>query len=207
MKGLLLKDVYMINKYCRAYILVIVLFLAVSVFGNGNMFLTIYPYLITGMLLVTLITYDEREKWSEYAGTLPYTRAQIVSAKYILGLSIIMPVIIFTAIVRAVETITAKTFIFNEYCTLLMTLVSISLIVPAIILPFIFKFGAEKGRIIYYVFIGGTCAIGASLEKINGNPFTLLAEVSPVPAGFLIAILLYVLSWLLSIHFYKNREI
>lgn len=207
MKGLLLKDVYMINKYCRAYILLIVVFFAISIFRNGNMFFILYPCLIIGMLPMTLITYDEREKWSEYAETLPYTRAQIVSAKYIIGLGIIMPVNILFAIAWAVEMTTAKTFVFNEYCTLLMTLVSISLIVPAILMSFIFKFGTEKGRIMYYVVVGGICAIGVLLEKINGNSFAFLLEVPPVLAGFFVAILLYALSWLLSIHFYKNREI
>lgn len=207
MKGLLLKDVYLINKYCRAFILLIVVFVSISIWGNGNMFFMFYPCLISGMIPMTLLTCDEREKWSEYAGTLPYTRTQIVSAKYIIGFSTTMSVIILIAIVQAIKMTIANTFDFNEYFALLMNLVSISLIVPAILLPFIFKFGAEKGRIIYYVVIGGTCGIGFALENINGNLFALLAEISPILVGFSVAVLLYVISWLLSIKFYKNREI
>lgn len=207
MKGLLLKDVYLINKYCRAFILLIVVFVSISIWGNGNMFFMFYPCLISGMIPMTLLTCDEREKWSEYAGTLPYTRTQIVSAKYIIGFSTTMSVIILIAIVQAIKMTIANTFVFNEYFALLMNLVSISLIVPAILLPFIFKFGAEKGRIIYYVVIGGTCGIGFALENINGNLFALLAEISPILVGFSVAVLLYVISWLLSIKFYKNREI
>lgn len=207
MKGLLIKDVYLINKYCKVFILLIVVFVSISIFGNGNMFFTLYPCLISGILPMTLLTYDEREKWSEYAETLPYTRAQIVSAKYIIGLITTMSIIILIAIAQAIKMAIAKTFIFNEYCTLIMTIVSISLIVPAILLPFIFKFGAEKGRIIYYVVIGGTCGIGFALENINGNLFAFLAEVSPILVSFSVAILFYIISWLLSIQFYKNREI
>lgn len=39
MKSLLLKDFYMTLKYCRAFLLIIIVFLAVSVFGDNNMFL------------------------------------------------------------------------------------------------------------------------------------------------------------------------
>lgn len=36
MKGLLLKDWYMMKKYCRAYLLIAVVFIAVSLFSNDN---------------------------------------------------------------------------------------------------------------------------------------------------------------------------
>ena len=61
MKGLLLKDFYMAAKYCRAC-------------------------LLCGMIPVNLLAYDERSRWLEYSGTLPYTKAQIVSGKYLVGI-------------------------------------------------------------------------------------------------------------------------
>ena len=36
MKGLLLKDWYMLKKYCRSYLFVLVIFLAVSIFDTDN---------------------------------------------------------------------------------------------------------------------------------------------------------------------------
>ena len=86
MKGLLLKDFYMAAKYCRAFLLLVIVFLAVSIWGDENVFFVIYPVLIAGMIPVTLYSYDEREKWTLYSGTLPYTRTQFVSSKYLVGL-------------------------------------------------------------------------------------------------------------------------
>ena len=43
MKGLLLKDLYMAAKYCRAFLLIVVVFLAVSFFGDDNIFFVVYP--------------------------------------------------------------------------------------------------------------------------------------------------------------------
>lgn len=37
MKGLLLKDLYMVVKYCKAYLLIAVVFLAVSLMGSDNL--------------------------------------------------------------------------------------------------------------------------------------------------------------------------
>lgn len=86
MKGLLLKDFYMTAKYCRSFLLIVVVFLAVSFFGKDNVFFILYPVLISSMIPVTLMSYDEHDKWNVYSLTLPYTRGQLVSAKYLTGL-------------------------------------------------------------------------------------------------------------------------
>lgn len=38
MKGLLLKDWYMMRKYCRSYLLIAAVFIAVSLYSNDNLF-------------------------------------------------------------------------------------------------------------------------------------------------------------------------
>lgn len=94
MKGLLLKDIYMAVKYCRVYFLIAVVF-AVAFVWSDNFFLAVYPVFLVGALSVNLLSYDEKCKWSLYAGTFPYTRTQLVSVKYIvtllaLGLSVLL---------------------------------------------------------------------------------------------------------------------
>ena len=85
MKGLLLKDLYMVVKYCKAYLLIAVVFLAVSLMGSDNLFFIFYPCLLCGMIPVNLLAYDERSRWPQYCGTLPYTKGQIVSGKYLMA--------------------------------------------------------------------------------------------------------------------------
>ena len=86
MKGLLLKDWYMMKKYCRYYLFVSIGFIILSMISSGNMFFVSYPCLLCGMIPVNLLGYDERSRWTEYVGTFPYTKTQIVSAKYLIGL-------------------------------------------------------------------------------------------------------------------------
>ena len=64
MKGLLLKDFYLISKYCRAFLFIMAVFIGVSFLGEGNLFFAFYPCIISGMLPMTLIAYDEQKrKW------------------------------------------------------------------------------------------------------------------------------------------------
>ena len=86
MKGLLLKDLYLAAKHCRAFLLVAVVFLGVSFAGDENIFFIVYPTLITSMIPMTLISYDERDRWTQYSAALPYSRGQLVSSKYLIGL-------------------------------------------------------------------------------------------------------------------------
>ena len=78
MKGLILKDLYMIKSYCKSYLLIAVVFFAVSFAGNNNMFFAFYPCLLCGMIPVTLLGYDERSRWIQYSGTMPYTKTHYI---------------------------------------------------------------------------------------------------------------------------------
>lgn len=48
MKGLLLKDFYMAAKYCKAVLLLVIVFLAASFLGEENIFFAVYPSMIAG---------------------------------------------------------------------------------------------------------------------------------------------------------------
>lgn len=206
MKGLLLKDFYLITKYCRAFLIVIVLFAILSAFNN-DMFMLYYPCIIVGMMPMTLQTYDEREKWCSYSLTMPYTRAQMVSAKYLIGLIFNIVFVIFISI--------AQLFRFshemNELFNIILSISAVSLLSPAVTLPFIFKFGTEKGRIMYYIVIGISCAlvgiVGSknTITSISSMPVANDFPIMPVLA--IAAVILYAVSWLLSIKFYQKREI
>lgn len=211
MKGLLLKDIYMAAKYCRAFLLLVVIFLAVSFAGEGNTFFSVYPSFFAGTLPVTLISYDERERWNVYSGTLPYSKAQIVSSKYLIGLFTGITVFLASALVQALRMLNADAFILNEYLLYIATIFSLGIIAPSLILPFIFRYGAEKGRIAYYIMIGMICAIATIMVKSsNGDTGLLPAGLSSAwsfAAVIIGAILIYAVSWYLSVTLYKKREL
>lgn len=208
MKGLLLKDIYMIKKYCRSYLLIAAVFIAVSFAGDDNLFFLFYPCLLCGMIPVTLLGYDERSHWLEYSATMPYTRGQIVSGKYLIGLAAQITMLIVTGITQAVKMHVSGTFYLSDFMELMLMLLSLSMITSSISLPFMFKLGVEKGRIAYYVMIGAVCggsAIASSLFRADLQAELPLNSILPVVSLFGIGV--YALSWYLSIVFYEKREL
>ena len=208
MKGLLLKDWYMMKKYCRAYLLIAVVFIAVSLFSNDNMFFVFYPCLLCGMIPVNLLAFDERSRWMQYSGTLPYTKTQIVSGKYLIGLLAQLAVLVATGVGQAVKMSVAGGFVFGDFAVLMLLMLIVSTLTSSICLPFVFKLGVEKGRTAYYIMIGFVC--GASVLASSILRRQLISEIKPNLILALVAVVgicVYILSWYLSIVFFKKREI
>ncbi len=200
MKGLLLKDYYMTVKYCRMLILMVLIFAAVSAVSN-SIFLISYPFIIAGVLPVSLYAYDEKSGWCSYADAMPYSRAQQVSAKYISALVFICLVMLICTVGKA---LTGDSFI--EDFSLLVMLCGTGLLSAAVLLPFVLKFGSEKGRWAYYAVIIIACVIAAAVFD-TGSAVAL--ELTGTAAACILAgcVLLFGLSWLLSIKIYEKREL
>ena len=207
MKGLLLKDFYMAARYCRTYILIGVVFIAVSFASSENMFFVFYPCLLCGMIPVNLLAYDERSRWLEYSGTLPYTKAQIVSGKYLVGIIVQGSMLLAVGLSQAVRMNLAGTFRLGEFALFMTIIFAMATITSSITLPFMFRWGVERGRIAYYCMIGFVCAAGY-LGSVFFTGGTRLA----VSQGALMVILtlagiaVYAASWLASIALYRKRE-
>ena len=208
MKGLLLKDWYMMKKYCRAYLLIAVVFIAVSLFSNDNMFFVFYPCLLCGMIPVNLLGYDERSRWMQYSGTLPYPKTQIASGKYLIGLLSQITILVATGVAQAAKMLIVHNFELGDFAVLMLLMLIVSTLTSSICLPFVFKLGVEKGRTAYYVMIGFVC--GASVLASSILRGQLVSEIQPNLILALVAVAgigIYILSWYLSIVFFKKREI
>ena len=207
MKGLLLKDFYMMIKYCRITLAVSVMFLVLAFF-NDNLFILFYPSMICGLIPTTLLAYDERSRWLQYSMTMPYTQTQIVSSKYLIGLiSQSLMLLVITA-VQAIKMSMSGGFMLREYLTMLMLVAVLSLFSSSVSLPFIFKLGVEKGRIAYYVMVGVACGLGGGVSVLLGkDTLQPVAFDAVLPVLLLIAAGIYALSWYLSVVFFKKREV
>lgn len=214
MKGLLLKDWYLAKKYCKAFLLIALVFGIGSVFESGNIFFVFYPLLLAGMTTVTLISYDEKSKWCAYSDTMPWERKTVVSSKYIFTLGALGAYLFIVTVGQIGQAIYLHTFDGRSFFSLLSLLISIGLFVPSLMLPVIFKYGVEKGRIGYYVIVGAVCGICVSaplLMDFDGLPeFFLRLHFLQDWGQWMIlagAVMLFLLSWALSIHFYEKREL
>ena len=215
MKGLLLKDLYMSEKYCRVFLLIVVVFFGMSLMSGPGFFLLAYPCILMGLIPASLISYDEREKWDVYSGTLPCSRRQLVSCKYLVGLIGELPVICITTVLYALGLFRMGAFDPHAVLGMAAVFLLLGLIGPAATLPFMFRFGAEKGRIAYFAVIILLCGVSAAFGSIQGSGVgenALTAGIVMPQEGVslflaVLAVLLYTVSWRLSIVFYKKREL
>lgn len=207
MKGLLIKDFYMMKKYCRAYLLIAVVFIAVSFFTEENLFMTFYPCLLCGMIPVNLLAYDERSHWMEFSGTLPYTKAQIVSGKYLIGLMTQAALLVVTGVAQGIRMAMAGSFALRDFAVLMLLMLCVSTIASSITMPFVFKLGVEKGRVAYYVMVGVVCGgIVVASSIFRGQMQSEMQVNAPLTVVALVCIGIYALSWYLSVVFYQKRE-
>lgn len=210
MKGLLLKDFYQVVKYCRSYLLICLMFLGISLFADNNVFFIVYPCLLASMIPMNLIAYDTSSRWETMCLTLPYSRSQLVSAKYLVGLICEAGVIFLTVLSLGLKMGITGVFSASELGELANTLMTIALLLPALMLPLIFKLGVEKGRVFYIAAIGTIMAVSALFfARFSEMGIQFDFSIPPIARTValpLLAIVLYILSWRLSIHFYEKRD-
>lgn len=209
MKGLLLKDFYMIVKYFKMYFLLDAIFIVAAFISPGNTFLLV-PVLIAGLIPITLLGYDEKSRWTEYCGVLPYSKAQVVSAKYIIGLLMqgMMCAVSFLALLVS-GMYHGEANPADAAVTMIEMFVA-ALLFPAVCLPFCFRFGTEKGRIVIIVVISAITAASVLLLKDDDFITDIAAQgsalTSALPLFMIVTAAVYALSWLLSIALYNKKE-
>lgn len=200
MLGLILKDIYMVWNYCKAVVTVCIIFLISSLFIEGNLFFTIYPIIISGIIPFSLLVYEEKFKWAPYCQSFPVTRAQVVSAKYLLSLCCVLIAIILSVVFAVVKSIAAGGAGVN--LSLVFATLPIAFVGPAIMLPFVFKYDVEKARLVYYVVVGGICGLSAFISVDGSNTINLSNGVA-----ILAGIAMFVISWVISVKIYENKEL
>ena len=207
MKGLLIKDWYQLRSYCRSFLLIAAVFLVLAFLSRENTYFLMILGVLAGVLPMTLLAYDERGHWNVYSQTLPYTRGQYVSAKYLIGLMCAGAMVLLVAAVTFCRDLASghRWIWWPAAATLAGALLS-----AAILLPLSFRFGTEKARIFYYAVIGITALTGACL--LSGGQGTGAAAVQVNPGGLALilagaALAVYALSWMAAVPLYRRREL
>lgn len=204
MKGLLLKDFYVAKKNLRTFLIMILAFSLGSLAAkdSGNFFLCYGIVLMPGITM-SLISYDERYHWDVYAGTMPLSRQQMVTEKYLLHLGMVLvwlPVLLLLQHFQSVPAFGGSPL------TLLVAGLNLGLLLPGILLPIIFAVGTEKGRAGYYVVLFGGMILATVSEELTSLTGYVPEAVSSVFLVLLPAAV-YGLSWRVAIRLYEKRSL
>lgn len=223
MKGLILKDFYSLKVYVKTLFIMVALYALLGIFTDSPSMLSGLIGVFCMILPVTSFSYDKYFKWEEFALSLPLRRAKIVLAKYIFtALLVLFSMVFITVFSILIELFSAQTISMDGAWELLMTnyfTMGIFLLLPAILLPVMFKFGPDKGRVALIAVLGGFSLLivaaaqflpslapelAQSLKGTFANEHNALAVLNIIP---IVTIVLFILSYFLSCAFYRAREV
>ena len=211
-KGLIIKDLMNIKSYKATIIFMILIFSAVSFFnGDITTFLPICITVIFGMIGISSCSYDNISNADKFILSFPTNRKDIVKARYIYILLLtIIGCILGVSCAMILQII--KSGSFEEVGNILSTVVGAFL--GTIIIPIMYKFGAEKGRIIQMISVilifSFISAIAIFLTKILPYEFEDLLNIL-ISYGYIIIsivmLIIYIISYKISCKIYSKKEI
>ncbi len=204
MKGLLLKDFFTLSKSLRMFLLLILVFACMPGYN-----MAIFAVVYASLLPVTALSYDERCKWDTLAAMSPYSPAEMVISKYLLGY---IGILFSAALALTVHAVYGAFSASPDtgYISSIAGGAASGLLIIALTMPAMYKFGVEKGRIAFFVILavtfGAVAGLSALADKGELARFGLNMGTGTGIVILLAVLLLNVLSILLSIRFYSRRE-
>ena len=206
MKGLLLKDIFAIRKQAKILLVFVVVYSIYAIMVKNISMLGGMVVLMCAMMPITTMSFDEFCKWDKYALSMPVSRKTMVLSKYILGIILDLAGLLVLAPISAIVVLYTKEMKISESLLILLVIGEVAITFISIILPILFKFGVEKGRMYMMIVVFAPTILGLLLSKTgvkapSEQTIKLLLYASPFAV---IAILL--LSIQLSIGIYNKKE-
>ena len=202
MKGLLLKDFYTLLRQAKIFLMLIVLFSLLP-----NMQMSAFAVVYASMLPITALAYDERAKWDSLAAMMPYSERDIVLSKYLLGYILIAGSAVIASLCQTVIGMVKREPATSEQLISILLVACVATILLAVNLPFMFKMGVERGRVVFFILVAVTTFAGMTLGSYFLDALTS-ARINPALAAIVFIALTVVVnaaSIAISARVYKNK--
>ena len=216
MKGLIIKDLCVLKNQMKTLLLVLAFFIIFSIINEDATFILFLVPFYMIMILITTFNYDEFNKWDSYCNSLPLSRKEIVKSKYILFnatslIALILGILASFIIPSFIENTTFESL----FASIIGVAFGICLVI-SLLIPFYYKFGSSKGRIMLFLcivilalLIGAITSLDIfnnkelmniinSLNNLNLGMFTLLLII--------LTVIIMFISYYISVRIYKNKE-
>ena len=210
MKGLILKDLYAMESFYRNTLFSMVIVCGCFGFSLGAEGVTAATAIMCATMVVSTFALDERCGWPGFAAALPVDRKESVMAKYAVhviycfaGTFLGFVISIFVNVFAEQKLSVAELGI----CAIVSF--AIAMVFGFVIIPVMFRFGAEKARFIMMAVIAlPTIAVYLLADKVNPEGLELTDMgikliYAAVVLGF---ILIGLASCTISIKIYSKKE-
>ena len=209
MIGLIYKDLMVMRKTLVLYMVIFVVYGYMGIAYDQGGLLIAMVLVMSSILPVSSIAYDERCKWDKIANTAPLSRKEIVMAKYLFAILLT----VFSVAVCFVIYLFDSRMPMTEKLIMCYMLTMGGMLYQALLLPVNIKFGAEKGRnimlaimfvpvlLVVAVSNTGLVDLSAVVQFLENNeqliPYIVTATVAVV----------YATSVTLSVKIYENKDL
>lgn len=199
MKAIILSDLMVIKSQAKSVLLVLVVWLAITVYNKSGLFFSALSVVYAMMLPLTCIAAYEKSRFDRYLFTAPVSRTSAAMGHYVFSIicALCLAAIGFIASV-ALGMDTPEAVYSSSACF------CIGIVMVSVLLPVIYKFGTEKARLtMMAVFVLFLLAFGLLLGALDVDMDSLGDALILLPALTLIVL---AASAAVSVGIYKRRE-
>ncbi len=210
LKGILIKDISIIKNQLFIVVGIIIFYIAATALSKDTAYVASfagsYNVVLMTMLPVTLLGYDEKNKWGRYSAAMPVSRKANVVSKFIvmLGMSAINAVVL-----GIVFYITGR----GDMVTFIIAILGASLFTGSLVTVLAYKFGSNNARFIFigvlliaFIFIAYSAKYNFALIG-NGISFDI-GGIKMIALGFFaFSVLVSLACMMASIRIYENKDL
>lgn len=211
MKGLILNNLYSVEKSLKSSILLVTGLAIVLILTGQPMALrvaTFLPFLLIPVNALEVLKHDAISGWQRFEITLPATRQKIIQSKYMTFLLLFMFCMLFiSGLFLLVHCVLFPVFSM-VFVNFFLRGAGLILCVAALVFPLTYKLGSEKSDTIMMsgtgFSLGMYFAVLFLLQLTIGSPkhFDEIFSVT----FLIIAFVLFIISYVVSIQLYKKKE-
>lgn len=202
MKGLILKDFIMTKKSLKVIIAIIVFYIVYSFAFKENIILMLSS--ISVALTLTTFSYDEYNHWDKIAMSMPVSPKDVISAKFIITAVFSIAGGIIGIVCSVIYFFVGK-FDLTENIFSVFIMIIASFLVCFMAIPIFVKFGVSLGKFVFIAFMIILSVLIYFVYKSN-----ILSSDIPtyiiVTALIAAAVLITVLSYIISVKIYSDKE-
>ena len=210
MKGLLLKDFCILKKQMKLMVVFVIFYAIWAVAAKMPTMMGTMVILLSIMMPISSMSYDEAGQWYRYAFSLPIPRRTLVLSKYVLGFLVSLGGLVVSAIGNIIILALTNGQNALESWLAIIGFLELGVIFLSIIIPILFKYGVEKGRLLIVVI----AVIPSLLVALLGSTLKTSGTLMP-SAEFLQAILyssplftlaIFLISFRISVGICRKKE-
>lgn len=214
MTGLILKDALVLKKSLKSYLLLLAVYAVLTVTGLFSIsFVAAFLEVIAMMLPMSAFAFDEQAHWDRYAAALPLSRRDLVAARYLFTLLVLLCAAAFGAAMCVVVSFSGDWDAVWECGMSIAVTLLLGVLALSVAMPLNYRLGPERARIALYVtLLLPVAALFVSVkgELWSGSQVTRLEELPPLlillPLIFL-AVVALILSYCCSCAVMERKEL